>query len=77
MIYLENVLNMSGRNLCNTFWRRFEDVFKMSSKRLQDVLKISWERFEDVLKIYDQDEYILLDQDVLKTSWKRPVKMYD
>ena len=74
MIYLENVLNMSGRNLCNTSSRRLEDFLQTF---LQDVLKISWERFEDALKIYDQDEYILLDQDVLKTSWERPVKMYD
>ena len=36
--------------------------------RLEDVLKMSWRRFEDVLKTYDQDEYIGLDQDVLKTS---------
>ena len=34
----------------------------------QDVLKTSWKRLEEVLKTYDQDEYIGLDQDVLKTS---------
>ena len=26
---------------------------------------------EDVLKTYDEDEYIDLDQDVLKASWRR------
>ena len=76
MIRLEDLLKMS--------WSRFEDVFKKSSRRLedvwntflQDVLKTSWKRLEDVLarrlenvlKTYDQDEYIGLDQDVLKTS---------
>ena len=46
-------------------WRRLEDVLKTF---LQDVLKTSWKRLEDVLKTYSQDEYIGLDQDVLKTS---------
>ena len=44
--------------------RRLEDVLKRS---LQEVLKRSSKRLEDVLKTYDQDEYINLDQDVLKT----------
>ena len=35
---------------------------------LEDVLKTSSERLEDVLKMYDKDEYIGFDQDVLKTS---------
>ena len=29
---------------------------------------MSWKLFEDVSNTYDQDEYIGLDQDVLKTS---------
>ena len=29
---------------------------------------MSWRRLEDVLKTYDQDEYVDLDEDVLKTS---------
>ena len=36
--------------------------------RLEDAFKRSWRRLEDVLKTYGQDEYIGLDQDVLKTS---------
>ena len=47
------------------FARRLEDVLKMSWWRF---CKTSWKRFEDVLKRYGQDEYIGLDQDVLKTS---------
>ena len=35
---------------------------------LEKVLKIS---LQDVLKTYGQDEYIGLDQNVLKTSWRR------
>ena len=44
-----------------------ENVLKMSWRRLEDVLKTSWKRLEDVLKTYDQDEYVDLDEDVLKT----------
>ena len=51
--------------LDDTPWRRLEDVLKAF---LQDVLKTFWKRLEDVLKTYRQDEYIRLDQDVLKTS---------
>ena len=58
MIRLQNVLKMSSRRICETFWRRFEDVLKTSWKR---VSKAS-------LKAYGQDDYIGLDQDVLKTS---------
>ena len=58
MIRLQNVLKMSSRRICETFWRRFEDVLKTSWKR---VSKAS-------LKTYGQDDYIGLDQDVLKTS---------
>ena len=71
-------------DVLKTFWRRLENVLKTSwscledvfARRLEDVLKTFWRRLEDVLKTYDQDEYIDLDQDVLKTSsedvWVRP-----
>ena len=68
MIRLQNVLKMFSRRICKTSWRRFEDVLKMSWRGLENVLKTSWRRLEDVLKTYGQDEYIGLDQDVLKTS---------
>ena len=81
-ISLQDVLKTSWRRLeevLKTFWRRLEDVFKTSWRRLG---KTSWrrlgktsskrleasKRLEDVLKTYAQDEYIGLDQDVLKTS---------
>ena len=48
-----------------TSWKRLKDIL---ARRLEDVLKTSWKGLEDVLKTYDQDEYIGLDQDVLKTS---------
>ena len=77
---------MSWRCLEDVFkrsWRHFQNVLKTSSKRLEDVLKMSWRRFcktswkhlEDILKTYGQDEYIGLDQDVLKTSWRCLLKM--
>ena len=56
---------MSWRRFCKTFWKRLEDVL---ARRLEDILKTSWKRLEDVLKTYSQDEYIDLDQGVLKTS---------
>ena len=70
---LEDVLKMSWRRFCKTSWRRLEDVLKTSWRRLEDVWprRIYWSwprRLEDVLKTYGQDEYIGLDQDVLKTS---------
>ena len=37
-------------------------------------MKTSWRRLEDVLKTYGQDEYVGLDQDVLKTPWTRKAK---
>ena len=75
---LEDVLKTSWRcleDVLKTSWRRLEDVLKTF---LQDVLKTSWKRLEDVLKTYGQDEYIGLDQDVLKTSfedvfWRRKI----
>ena len=68
------------QDVLKTFWRRLENVL---ARRLKDILKTSWKRLEGVLKMYDQDEYIGLDQDVLKTSsedvwvwsWRRLLKM--
>ena len=90
MIRFENVLKRSFQDVLKTFlqdvlkksWRCLEDVFV---RRLEDVLKTfwrrlgktSWKRLEDVLKTYDQEDYIGLDQDVLKTSWGRLLKMYE
>ena len=68
---LEDVLKTSSKRLedvLKTSWRRLEEVLKTSWRLLEDVLKTSWRRLEDVLKTYGQDEYIGLDQDVLKTS---------
>ena len=78
---LENVLKMFWRCLEDIFPRRLENFL---AKRLEDVWKtflqdvllkmfsrrlgmMSWRHLEDVLKTYP-DEYISLDQDVLKTS---------
>ena len=68
---LEDILKRSWRRFCKTS----DDGAKMSWKCLG---KTSWRcledvfarRLEDVLKIYGQDEYIGLDQNVLKTSSK-------
>ena len=62
---LENVLKTSSRCFEDVFTRRLQNVFKTFWRRLD---KTSWIRLEDVLKTYDQDEYIGLDQDVLKKS---------
>ena len=62
---LQDVFARRLEDVLKTSWRRLEDVLKTF---LQDVLKTSWKRLEDVLKTYGQDEYIGLDQDVLKTS---------
>ena len=70
------VLKTSWIYLCKTSWRCLEDISTTSWRRLenvletfmQDVLKTSWKRLEDILKTYGQDEYIGLDQDVVKTS---------
>ena len=82
-ISLQDVLKMSWRRLQNvlkTSWRCLEDVFKTSwrhfedvlARRLEDVFKTPCrcleDVFEDALKTYGQDEYIGLDQDLLKTS---------
>ena len=79
---LEDVLKSFLQDVLKTSWKRFEDVL---ARRLEDVLKTTWKRLEDVLKTYGQEEYIGLDQDVLKTSsegtrlrwtysswWRRP-----
>ena len=68
MVRLENVLEISLQDVLKMPWRRLEDVLKTPWRRLEDVLKTSWRHLEDVLKTYGQDEYIGLDQDVLKTS---------
>ena len=73
MIRLQNIFKASLQDVLKMSWRRLEDVLRTF---LQDVLKTSWKRLEDilarrledVLKTYGQDEYIGLDQDVLKTS---------
>ena len=66
------VLKTPWRYLCKTSWRRLEDVLrtflKTSWRLFEDVIKISWRRLEDVLKTYGQDEYMGLDQYVLKSS---------
>ena len=64
---LQDILKMYWRRFCKTSWRGLEDVLKTS---WQNVLKTSSKGLEDVLKTYDQDEYIGLDQDVLKTSFE-------
>ena len=55
------------------FSRRLEDPLArhlegVLNTLLQDLSKTSWKRLEDVLKTYSQDEYIGLNQEVLKTS---------
>ena len=81
---LEDVLKTFLQDAVKAFWRRLEkvlarrleDVLKMSWGRLQNVLKTSWRCLENVFKTYGQGEYIGLEQDVLKTSWRRLLKTY-
>ena len=69
---LENVLKTFLQDVLKTVWRPLENVL---ARRLEDVLKTPWRYFcktswrclRDILKTYDQDEYIGLNQDVLKT----------
>ena len=65
----EDVLNMSWRCLSKMSWRCLEDVWKclegVLARRFEDVFA---RRIEDVLKMYDQDEYIDIDYNVLKMS---------
>ena len=71
--FCENVLKTSWLYVLKMSWRRLEDVFKTSWRILEDVLKTflqdvfktSWRR---LLKMYDYNQYIRLDQDILKTS---------
>ena len=66
---LENVFKTPWRRLVDvlkTSWKCLEDTLKTSWRRLKDVLKTSWRRLEDVW----QDEYVDLDEDVLKTCSK-------
>ena len=81
---LKSSLKTSSRCLENVFAIRLEDVFKaswqdvlkMSRRRLECVFETSWRcleyvfarRVEDVLARRLEDEYIGLDQDVLKMS---------
>ena len=66
-VFSVTILRLPRRpgDVVKTSWRRLEDVLKTF---LHDVSKISWKRLEDVLKTYGQDQFIGLDQDVLKTS---------
>ena len=72
MVRLGNVL----KHLCKTFSRRLGKTSWRWLQHLGDVLNLSWRRFcktswsflEDVLKTYGQDEYICLDQGIIKTS---------
>ena len=76
------VLKSSSKRLEDVFATRLEDVLKTSSKRLEtvlarrleDILKTSSKCLENVFKTSGQDEYIGLDQDVLKTSWRHLLK---
>ena len=85
MIRLENFLKTSSQDVMMTSWRCLEDVF---ARHLEEVLKTYWRRLEDVfetssrcpkdvLKTYGQEEYIGLDQDVLRTSSRCLLKTYD
>ena len=79
---LKDVSKTPWKRFSKTSWRCLEDALKTSwkhfenvlARRLEDVLKMSWKRLEDVLKTYDEDGYIGLDQEVLKTSWRRFLK---
>ena len=60
---LEDVLKTSLQDIFKKFWRCFQDVFKTSCRLPQDILQT-----------FDQDESICA---ILKTSWRRLVKIYD
>ena len=64
------VLKISLKDVLKTNSKRLEKVLEMSwrqfSRRLEDVLKTLSKHLEDILKTYGQDEYIGLDQNVLK-----------
>ena len=72
--FLQDVLKTFWRRLGKTSWRRLENVLKTSWSRMTKtiiliLIKTFWRR---LLETYELGEYIRLDQDVLKTSW-RPV----
>ena len=77
MIRLENVLKTSLKVVLKISWRHLEEFFKTSWRRLENVLKTSCKHLEDVLKTHGRDEYIGLNQDFLKTSWRRLLKTYE
>ena len=64
----EDVLKTFLKDVLNTSWRHFEDVL---ARLLKDFLKTTLKRLKDVLATYNQHDYIGLDQDFLKTSWRR------
>ena len=71
--FLQDVLKTSWQDVLKMSWRRLENVLKTSWRRFcktswRHLGKTSWRRLENVLKTYSQDEYIGLDQNVLKTS---------
>ena len=73
----QNVLKTSGKRLQDVLkmfckWTRLEDIL---ARRLEDVLKRSWKLLEDVLKTHGQDEYIGLDQHVLKKTSSEDVRL--
>ena len=72
---LEDVLKSIWRRLGKRLWRRLKDILKASWRRLEDV----WPRHyvgldQGVLKTCELGEYIDIDLDVLKTSWRRLLK---
>ena len=81
---LQNVLKTSWRcleevfprRLENVLARRLENVLKTSSRSLEDVWarRLCWSWSRRLLKTYELDKYFRLDQDVLKTPWKRLLK---
>ena len=77
---LQYSLKMSWRRL-KMFWRRLEDVLKSLLQKVlktswRVIMKTTWKCLENVLKTYDQDEYIGLNQSVLKISWWLLLKMF-
>ena len=71
------VFKTSSRRL-RDISRRFEDVFKTSSKRLQDLFKASSRRLQDVLKTSSrclQDIFKTSCKDIFKTFSRRTIKL--
>ena len=66
---LEELLQTSWQDVLKTSWRRLENVLMTSWRRMAKtnmlvLIKTSSRR---LLKTYDQDKYICLNQDILKT----------